>query len=34
MKNTDKNTFFFQRDVYLNEGSAVVGPKELSLIHI
>lgn len=28
MKNTDKNTFFFQRDVYLNEGSAVVGPKE------
>ncbi|MGM9567203.1 MAG: stage V sporulation protein AD [Clostridia bacterium] len=28
MKGADKNTFFFQRDVYLNEGSAVVGPKE------
>lgn len=28
MSGTDKNTFFFQRDVFLSEGSAVVGPKE------
>lgn len=28
MTNTNKNTFFFSRDVFLAAGSAVVGPKE------